>query len=254
MGTSSIGVLLISQQGSPMRNMKILATLALMTGGAAANADVSSTWTLASDYDYRGITQTAHDLAIQGSLDFSMSSGWYLGAWGTNVDWGESDVDLEVDVYTGFSGTTQGGIGWDAGLLYYTYPDDSDFNFLELYGSLSYEWFKAKLSYSADFGGDSTPGDTPAYYLEGFATVPLPASFSILAHVGYSGGDYWDDSDGEYLDYSIGVGYSRGPFEFALKWIDGSDLKALDGTPGEVLSSEGRIVFTMATTFPWGAE
>jgi uncharacterized protein (TIGR02001 family) len=237
-----------------MRNSKILATLAVLSACAAANADVSSTWTLASDYDYRGITQTAHDFAAQGSIDFSTSSGWYIGAWGSNLDWGETDVDVEIDVYTGFSGTTKSGIGWDAGLLHYTYPDDSDFNFLEVYGSVSYEWFKAKLSYSTDFGGDSTPGDTPAYYLEGFGTFPLPASFSILTHVGYSGGDYWDDADSEYFDYSIGVGYSRGPFSFALKWIDGSDLEVFDGTPGNVLSSEARLVFTMATTFPWRNE
>lgn len=228
--------------------------MGLVAAAGAANAGVSSTWTLASDYDFRGITQTAQDPAIQGSLDYAHDSGWYAGAWGSNVDFGSLDVDYEVDLYTGFSGSTEGGLGWDAGIIYYAYPDESDLDFVEIYGSLSYSWFKGKLWYSNDFGGDSTSGDTPAYYVEGNATIPLPANFSALAHVGYSAGDYWDDADSEYFDYAVGVGYTAGRFNLALKWIDGSDLEVADGTPDDVFSSESRVVFTMATTFPWGSD
>lgn len=234
-----------------MRNLRILAALGLAAAAGAANAGVSSTVTLTNDYDFRGITQTAQDPALQASLDFATDSGWYIGAWGSNVDFGPADVDLEIDLYTGFSGTSEGGLGYDAGIIYYAYPDESDFDYLEIYGSLSYSWFKGKLWYSNDFGGDSTSGDTPAYYLEGNATVPLPNNFSVLGHVGYSAGDYWDDLDSEYFDYSVGVGYTAGNFNLALKWIDGSDLESADGTAGDVLSSESRVVFSIATTFPW---
>lgn len=236
--------------------------MGLVAAAGAANAGVSSTWTLASDYDFRGITQTAQDPAIQGSLDYAHDSGWYAGAWGSNVDFGSLDVDYEVDLYTGFSGSTEGGLGWDAGIIYYAYPDESDANYLEIYGSLSKEWFKGKIWYSNDFGGDLTGGDTPAWYVEGNGTFPLPNNFSVLAHVGYSFGDYWDDLEDvdagrPYLDYSVGVGYTAGRFNLALKWIDGSDLKELDNTaltPDDVFSSESRVVFTMATTFPWGSD
>lgn len=234
-----------------MRNFRILAAFGLLGAASAANAGVSSTWTLTNDYDFRGITQSATDPAIQGSIDFATDSGWYIGAWGSNVDFGSADVDLEIDLYTGFSGSAENGLGYDVGIIYYAYPDESDFDFIEIYGSLAYEWFKGKLWYSNDFGGDSTSGDTPAYYLEGNATIPLPNDFSILGHVGYSAGDYWDDSDAEYFDYSVGVGYTAGNFNLALKWIDGSDLEIADGTPDDVFSSESRVVFTVATTFPW---
>jgi uncharacterized protein (TIGR02001 family) len=238
-----------------MRNLRILAALGLVTAAGAANAGVSSTWTAASDYDFRGITQTALDPALQGSLDFAMDSGWYIGAWASNVDFGPADVDYEVDLYTGFSGSSEGGLGWDAGIIYYTYPDESDFNFLEIYGSLSYSWFKGKAWYSDDFGGDSTSGNTPAYYVEANGTFPLGESnFSILAHVGYSAGDYWSDANSEYYDLAAGVGYTAGHFNLALKYIDGSDLEAADGTPGDVFTSESKVVFTIATTFPWGDE
>jgi K+-transporting ATPase KdpF subunit len=153
------------------------------------------------------------------------------------------DADYEVDLYAGFSSTFgESGPSWEAGLVYYTY-EESDYNYPELYASLSKDWFKAKLSYSNDFGGDTTAGDTPAFYLEGNATVPLPNNFSLLGHVGYSFGDYWDDLDeagtgGEYFDYSLAVGYTAGHFNLALKWLDGSDLKEADGTPDDVFFSD----------------
>ena len=239
-----------------MRNPRVpgvLAALGLVTAAGAANAGVTSTWTLASDYDFRGITQTAQDPAIQTSVDYVHDSGWYVGAWASNVDFGtDSDIDYEVDLYTGFSGTSESGLGWDAGLVYYTYPQDSDANYFEIYGGLSKSWFKGKLWYSNDFGGDSTSGVTPAWYAEANGTFPLPADFELLAHVGYSFGDYWSDADSEYFDYSVGVGHKAGNFNLALKYIDGSDLEAANNVPKDVFSSDARVVFTISTTFPWG--
>jgi uncharacterized protein (TIGR02001 family) len=236
-----------------MRNFRILAAVGLMGATAAANAGVTSTWTAASDYDFRGITQSAQDPAIQGSIDLATDSGWYVGAWGSNVDFGDdADVDLEVDVYTGFSGTSGGGLGYDVGLVYYAYPDDNDFDYVEAYGSISKDWFKGKLWYSPDFGGDTTNGDTPAFYAEVNGTFPLPQNFSVLAHVGYSWGDYWDDVFGDkQTDYSIGVGYTISHFNLALKYVDtDSDTVVRD----DVFNNEGRVVFTFATTFPWSKE
>lgn len=245
-----------------MRKVQLAAATGLLALSAAANAGVTSTWTLASDYDFRGITQSAQDPAVQASLDYAHDSGWYIGGWASNVDFCPAvnsacqDAHFELDLYTGFSGTTgEDGLGYDAGLIYYTY-EKSDYNYAEIYASLSKGWFKGKVWYSPDFGGDTTAGDTPAYYLDANATAPLPANFSVLAHVGYSGGDYWKDLERagtgrEYVDWSLGVGYTVGKFNFALKWVDGSDLKESNGTPDDVFTSEARAIFTVATTFPW---
>lgn len=245
-----------------MRRIQLAAATSLLALSAVANAGVSSTWTLASDYDLRGITQSARDPAVQASIDYAHHSGWYVGAWASNVDFcaagnsGCLDANYELDLYTGFSGNTgEDGVGYDVGLIYYTY-ENSDYNYPEIYASLSKGWFKGKVWYSNDFGGETTAGDTPAYYLDANATAPLPANFSVLAHVGYSGGDYWKaleraGSGREYLNWSLGAGYTVGNFNFALRWIDGSDLKESDGTPGDVFSSEARAVLTVATTFPW---
>ena len=254
-----------------MRNLRILAAIGLLGAATAANAGVTSTWTLTNDYDFRGNSQSAKDPAIQGSVDYANDSGWYVGAWGSNIDFGNadsvvSDADIEVDVYTGFTGTSEGGLGYDVGLVYYTYPSASDLNYFEIYGSVTYDWFKGKLWYSNAFGGDyaedgfaATLGndDASAIYVEGNATIPLPQNFSVLLHAGYSTGDYWDNvgklagADGDYIDYSVGVGYTVNKFNLALKYVDtDGDLV----TKGDVFNNEGRVLFTIATTFPWKNE
>jgi uncharacterized protein (TIGR02001 family) len=237
-----------------MRNMRILAALGLLTAAGAAHAELSSTWTLTNDYDFRGISQSAKDPAIQASLDYAADSGWYVGAWASNVDFGDLDVDYEVDLYTGFAGGEEGGLGYDVGLIYYAYPDESDVDYIEAYGGLTYDWFEGKLWYSNDFGGDLTDGDTSAIYLEANATFPLPQDFSLLLHAGLSTGDYWDDVIGDdAIDYSIGVGYSINNFDLALKYVDtetDDDFIVED----DVFNNEGRVIFTVSTTFPWGDE
>jgi uncharacterized protein (TIGR02001 family) len=233
-----------------MRNLRTLAALGLLTAAGAANAEVSSTWTLTNDYDFRGVTQTDEDPAVQASVDFATDSGWYIGAWASNVDFPGYDGSLEVDLYTGFSGASEGGLGWDVGLIWYTYPGSDNsatesevLDFPEIYGSLSFGPFKGKLWYSNDFGGT----DESSAYLEGNLTVPLPQNFSLLAHAGYSDGDAIDVLYGDsYFDYSAGVGYTAGKFNLALKYV-GNDID------GDVYD-DSRLIFTIATTFPWGAE
>jgi uncharacterized protein (TIGR02001 family) len=231
-----------------MRNLRILAALGLIGAAGAANAEVSSTWTVTSDYDYRGFTQTDEDPALQASIDYANDSGWYVGAWASNVDFPGYDGNIELDLYTGFSGETEGGLGWDAGLVWYLYPtsDETDtegelLHFPEIYGSLAYGPVKGKIWYSNDFGGT----DESSIYLDATATIPLPANLSILAHAGYSDGDAIDVLYGDsYMDYSLGVGYTLGNFDLSLKYVD-TDIDDAD---------MDRVIFTVMTTFPWGDE
>jgi uncharacterized protein (TIGR02001 family) len=239
-----------------MRQVRILATLGLLAAAAAAQAEVSSTWTLTNDYDFRGASQSAKDPAVQASIDYANESGWYVGAWASNVDFGDdADVDYEVDLYTGFSGGEEEGLGWDVGLVYYAYPDDSDLNYPEIYGKLSYGIFSGALFFSNDYVNSSES----AFYASGDVSVPLPENFSLIGHAGYSFGDYWDGEEGEsssdYIDWSVGVGYTVGNFELALKWVDTTLDEGDFGFSGDdVFNTEGRVIFTIATTFPWADE
>ena len=234
-----------------MRHRRMLAQhmvlgLAGLLGAGVAAADISSTITATSDYDFRGLTQTDEDPALQASIDWTDDSGWYVGAWASNVDFPGYDGSLEVDLYTGFSGGDEEGLGWDVGLVYYTYPDSDgsategeSANYPEIFGGLSYGMFSGKLWYSNDFVGT----DESAFYLQGDASIPLPKNFSIELHAGYSDGDGVEAGYGvsNYFDYSVGVGYTLDKFDLSLKYVD-TDIDDAD---------TDRVIFTVSTTLPW---
>jgi conserved hypothetical protein, proteobacterial len=229
-----------------------LAALALTLAATAAHADLTATVTGVSDYDFRGITQTAQDPALQGSIDYSHSSGFYVGAWASSsLDFGNCcDEQWELDSYAGFRGGET--VTYDVGAIYYSYPG-TNFNvdYPEVYAGLGWKWLSAKVWYSPDFGSAAET----AWYYEANGSYTLPANFGLSAHVGYSDGDYWDRYfDGGYMDWNVGVTYTISHFTVGLKWIDGSDLEATDGTPNDVLSSEARAVLSVSTTFPWSKE
>ncbi len=234
-----------------MKHPAPLAALALAIGSASiAQAEISSTITLASDYDFRGISQTARDPALQASLDWASESGFYLGAWVSNVDFGRgTEADFEWDLLGGYRGSIGEDGGFDIGYVQYNFnPSGDKVDFGEFYAGASYKAISGKFWYADDFSNTGLS----ATYIEVNAALPLPNDFGLALHVGRSDGDYWDDAYGDgYLDYSIGVTKSLGNFALALKWIDGSDLSETDGTPGDVFTSEGKIHFSVATTLPW---
>jgi len=236
-----------------------VAAVLLMASAATANAELSGTVTAVSDYDFRGISLSSTDPALQGSIDYSMESGFYAGAWASNIDYGpDYDGSIELDLYAGFAGETEMGLGWDVGLVWYMYPDSSSSatkdeisDYPELYFGLTYNVFEFKQWYSNDLSGSDENG----FYTEANAGFELPANFGLNLHAGYNWGDYFDDIDSEYIDYSIGVAYTLGNFDLELKWVD-NNLSNNDAlfTKDDAFNSEGRVIFAVSTTFPWSNE
>ena len=193
-------VLLLGNKEVPeMKLTHSLAAVALALTAFAAQAEVTGNAAVVSDYNWRGITQTSQDPALQAGIDYAHESGFYLGAWGSNVDFGDCcDENVEIDIYTGFRGGDA--VTWDVGLIYYTYPGADDIDFPEIYVGLGWEWLSGKVWYSNDFGNS---GDS-AFYYEANAAYELPANFGVSAHVGYSDGDaidlFYEDS---YMDLSL---------------------------------------------------
>ena len=87
------------------------AALATVSGIAAAADDISANVSLASDYVWRGVSQTNEKPAISGGFDYSHDFepvSWYIGTWASNVDpsffGGTHSPSTELDLYTGFTG------------------------------------------------------------------------------------------------------------------------------------------------------
>jgi uncharacterized protein (TIGR02001 family) len=232
-----------------MKNVKILAAIGLLAAAGAANAEVSGTAAIVSDYDFRGFSQTGEDPAVQLSIDYAHENGWYVGIWGSNIDdfsdGGKNTASTEVDLYTGFTWET-GDIGWDVGLTYYTYNGASDLNYAEIYGKASYKILTAGVYWSNDFGGEATGGDSDsAIYVFGDLDIPV-GPVNVQLHAGYSDGDGIQESYGtsedNYVDYSVGLSYTASNVTLGLKWV-GYDF----GDDG----SDDRFILSISTSLPW---
>ena len=125
---------------------------------------VTGNLSLNSDYRFRGISQTFGKPALQGGVDYSHSSGLYLGGWGSNVYGGATNQtlgqsynqgNLELDIYGGYKFEPIKDVTADLGILTYIYPGakyavatNDKYTNTELYGALGYKWFTAKYSHS----------------------------------------------------------------------------------------------------------
>jgi uncharacterized protein (TIGR02001 family) len=225
-----------------MRYFRLIGLTTILVAGAA-QAEVTGTLAAVSDYDFRGISQTMEDPALQGSIDWANDSGWYAGVWGSNVDFGDgAESNIELDGYFGYAFENEEGLGWDVGLVYYSYwPDDDDINYPEVYAGINYKGLGLKLWYTNDY----IQSDESAMYFEGNYSFTLPKDFSLDLHAGHYSGDGIEGETGDsYIDYSLGVSRTFGNLDLALKYVD-TDID--DPELGD-----GRLVFSISTTFPWG--
>lgn len=236
-----------------MRGLKAIAAVLLLTTGVA-NAQLSGTVTAVSDYSFRAISLTNSDPALQGSIDWAHDSGFYAGAWASNIDYGPGvDGDIELDLYLGFAGGAEDGIGWDVGIVYYSYLGADDPNaYPEAWVGLTYAMFKFKQWYTNDYVG----ADLESYYTEANASFELPAAFGLNLHAGYNYGEAFKTAgNSEYIDYSVGVAYTLGNFKLELKYVD-TNLDSNDSffVKDDLFNTEGRAILSVATTFPWSSE
>jgi uncharacterized protein (TIGR02001 family) len=220
---------------------------ALLVFATAASAEVAITPTLTSDYDFRGISQTNGEPAIQLGVTYTGETGMYLGIWGSNVDLevtpNEAHAKTEIDVYAGYAGGDSAeGWGYDVGAIYYSYPNQGTANYPEFYTGVSRGAFSAKLWYSWNFNNS---GDT-SYYADVNLNMPASDVFSVLVHMGYSGGQYWTADKpgrlGKYMDWSLGFGATVKGATLAIKYVDGSDLGV------RFPRNLGRVVLSLSTT------
>ena len=198
----------------------VLIALLTGTGALAQTKAPEPDYTLSlnvggvSDYRFRSISQTSFKPALQAGIDFSHKSGFYLGAWGSNINWikdyvGAADGSLEVDLYGGFKGEISKDFSFDIGAISYQYPGNTaakvpgfaNANTTEIYGALSYSVLTAKYSYAtSNFIANSNSSGSA--YFEIAANFDLGNSFTLTPHVGRQTIPNQSVS-GNYTDYSL---------------------------------------------------
>ncbi len=179
--------------------------------------DVTGNVTLATDYVFRGVTQTDHGPAIQGGFDVGHGQ-FYAGSWASNVEFGDG-TNLELDLYAGVT-PSAAGFDFDLGGIFYAYPGSPDGageqDFFEAFAGVSrshgdFGW-DAKLSWSPDFYLESGS----AWYGELGASYLIAETFAVDARIGLS---RFDDLTGaDYEDYQIGASTSWIGVDWDLRW------------------------------------
>ena len=192
-----------------------------MTGADDSPHAFTLNASIASQYEFRGLTQTNGKPAIQGGVDYSHSSGVYLGTWLSSVSWyGEQNAgsvsapvplsspgslgpphapnksnsnSLEWDLYGGYKHSLGENWNYDLGVIHYAYPGTYDNvgayrrpDTTEVYGALGYRWLALKYSHTVSryfFGTNESSG---AGYLDLSVTVPILGSgANLLLHAGH---------------------------------------------------------------------
>jgi uncharacterized protein (TIGR02001 family) len=236
---------------------------------------------LTTDYVFRGFSQSGQGPAVQGGFDATCGM-FYAGVWGSSIDFGTANAtnsaaaSLELDAYAGVKFTT-GKIAWDAGIIYYTYPNHASSTFIG--GSRELNYVEFKLGASAEIWKGGTLGGTvyfsPDYAFETGNVYTLEGSFSQVlpyqimgritptfsALIGYQkgGSDYKSfgvaNGDSNYTYWNAGL-------TFALDKNWSVDVRYWDtnishtggfcngtGPNGDIFQCDGRVVGTLKFTY-----
>ncbi|RZJ98155.1 MAG: hypothetical protein EON88_01330 [Brevundimonas sp.] len=184
-----------------------VAAALLATAGAAHAQTPDVAWNVAvtSDYVFRGFSQTDEDPAIQGGVDLTFESGFYAGAWASNVEFGD-DTDAEVDVYGGYR-TEAGGFAVDVGVIGYLYvnePSAADYSYVEFKAAASRAFGPVTLGAAVYFSPDFFGIDEEATYIEANGSFTPAPKWTVSGAVGLQTLDINED----YTTWNAGVAYA----------------------------------------------
>ena len=220
--------------------MRAIAPIDLATATGQEEATpaitVSGAATLTSDYRFRGVSQSDEGMAVQGGFTLAHESGFYAGAWGSNLaGWGTfGGANMELDLFAGFKLPVGEGT-LDTGLVWYMYPSGaSDTDFAELYAKLSgtvgplgltagvaYAPKQEALGNAFPVGRPPRPGaKDDNLYISGDAVYGIPdVPVSLKAHIGYSDGNPGLGPNGT----------SVAPTGTYFDWLIGADVVPISG-------------------------
>ena len=225
-----------------LKNTSLCAiTATLLANASNVHAgEIEANIALATDYVFRGFSQTDQEPAISGGFDYDFDSGFFLGVWGSNVNFGDN-ASAEIDLYGGYGLKISDKVAVDFSYVYYLYPGEQDaLNYSEFQSSLSVGGFSLGLVYSPDYFGS----DADAMVFNGDYSVSLAQNWGLDFHLGYTTvdeDDFFGVGDDNYLDYSVTLSTAAVGVDFALTFYD-TDVD-------DVELADERLVLSMSKSF-----
>lgn len=209
--------------------MALIALAAVVAGSASAQAqsidgDVSSVQTSpaapalslsmagATDYIFRGVSQTQNDPAIFGAANVSYNH-FYVAGGAENVDF-NNGIDTEYDLSAGWASSLSG-FDLDLGAIRYGYlgmQDGASIDTVELRGAASHLIGPIRVGGAINHAFDYFGTRRPAIYFEDYAAYAVAPEMTVSAALGRqqitAGNSYitWDAGADYTLGQHIAVG------------------------------------------------
>ena len=183
-----------------------------VSGVVLAESPLTANVGVASNYIWRGATQTDDASAVSGGIDYAHASGFYAGLWTSNVTWTATD-GYEQDLYAGY-GFDAGPVGLDVGYIAYMYPvGTGQDDFSEVYVNASFNVVSAGVALTTS---KEAGGKVKDIYTSVGAEFEVKKDLTL----GLTYGNY-NFEDTASTDYShIQVSLSKGDFTFAYDKAD----------------------------------
>lgn len=175
--------------------------------GPAAEWEIDAEIGAFSDYRFRGISLSSKDPQVTAEISVAHESGLYAGVWASNVAINGGADDVELDLYAGYAADL-GGATLDVGAVYYLYPGNSDFNYVELTGSVAFAAGPGEITLGAAYAPSQDNignQDNVYFYISG--DMPIGETpLSVHGTFGIEDGAFGDNK----RDWLIGASYDLG--------------------------------------------
>ena len=97
----------------------------------------------------QGLVKPSSTGSFHGGLDLSHDSGFYVGQWAPSMGL-TPGANLEVDSYMGFKQPFDNSLGYEVGLIRYSYPKVDTLDSQELFGGLTFLGSRFGAAFSND--------------------------------------------------------------------------------------------------------
>ena len=239
---------------------------------SSANITTSGSVAMATDYRFRGISQTSNNPAIQGAITLTHQSGVYLGLWGSNIASVGQSSSAEMDATIGYttalplSATLAPTL--DVGYIRYGYfgtgdsaPGNNQPDYNEVFGKLTFADSIVKgdsLAGSVTYSNEYFNHSDQFWNVNASYTAPIAdTGFGLVGSVGYNkfkdkammaqavGGDGSDDN---YIDYKAGVNFGVQGLVAELSAI-GTNVSTTGFSNGDEKPYTTAAVFSLSKSF-----
>lgn len=194
----------------------------------------------------QGLVKPSTTGSFHGGLDLSHDSGFYVGQWSPSMGLSPSS-NLEVDSYMGFKQPFDHSLGYEVGMIHYSYPKADTLDSQELFGGLTLLGSR----FGAAFSNDPDKQNSTLFAdLSGNQPFGIGISLKYTTHQLNTPVSVDDGYVGSFTDWSVKLSRPFMGIDLDLIYSDsnlsGSDCSAYSGHNSEC---DGLVTLKAAHSF-----